>query len=362
MAVSKIRRQITEVVRKQKPATRGLARLFKSPDEYVLKVKTVYFDIITNKEEYAVDVTRSTGGRIKKFNKFTTKEYDPLAYDEFVNITAEELDKRLPGFSPDDTSEEMGTQLSILMLDRLDGLRNLIARAIEIQARDVLFVGKITMANGDVIDFHAKASHFYPVPTAWTSSSANPLTDIQIAGNRARQDGKGTITDALFGGDILQTFLSNPFVKGSADIRRYDRAEIVSPLADDEGMNYHGTFSAGDYKLNIWSYPQFVDIPVGFGLPNEGMSVPYIPVNDVCVYSQGADLRLYYGGIPMITKEVSPTYTSLTGLMGAPAIMRGRLLPYFSLDPELVGIKVGMKSCPIALPGNTDNIVVIQQP
>ena len=137
----------------------------------------------------------------------------------------------------------------------------------------------------------------------------------------------------------MQKFLNNAAVKSQADTRRYDRTAITSPIARDESAEYHGTFSAGSYEINSWSYPEVVGIPMGFGLPNEGTKQPYIPDDKIIALGANPDFRLLYAANPMFIGSVSDELRAMTGLDAMPSLERGEMLPYFIKDEEEVAIK-----------------------
>jgi hypothetical protein len=134
---------------------------------------------------------------------------------------------------------------------------------------------------------------------------------------------------------------------------------ITSPMSREEGAEYHGTFSAGSYKINAWTYPQFVGVPLGFGLPNEGTKVPYLPDDKIIVLPTMPDFRLFYAGIPSLTDNVSAEIRDITGLGQFPVMEAIDLLPYFLLDYEHQSIKVGVKSRPLPVPVGIDQFAII---
>jgi hypothetical protein len=353
-----VRKLMSDAFREEPKPTRFLTGFFKSPPEFRFDGEEVEIDAIRGKEEFAIDVAPNSGGRANKANIFTTKKYKPPGYDEYTYITAEMLQKRLPGRTAYDLSSYSVT-LADLLVNNQVMLRDKIIRAIELQSRDGLLNGKIVLINGDEIDFNQKASHQFPTPLAWTNSLADPLADFAAVGNIVRKDGVVAITDAIFGEAALSKFLNNANVIARGDLKQIELFAIASPIARDDGAAFHGQFTAGSYKINIWSYPQFVRVPLGFGLPNEGTKVPYIPTDKIFVLPTVPDFRLYFAGVPSLTNRISPELMGVTGLDRLPSIEKIDMLPYFRLDQDADSVRVGVRSRPVAIPVGIDQFAII---
>ena len=349
---------VSTAYKQKDTVTRFLTGFFPSLPQYKFPGAKIQIDSVRGNEDYAVDVTPNAGGRGNKANIFTTKTYSPPAYDENTYITAEELNDRLPGSSVNDLPAYT-MDFADLIMDKITILRNKIVRAIELQSRDGLVTGKIILINGDEIDFKQKASHQYSTPTAWTNSAADPFNDFEIVGDRVRKDASREIVDAVFGSAALSKFLNNANVKEQGDLKQIERIAMTSPIADDEGAKFHGQFSAGSYKINVWTYPQFVGVPLGFGLPNEGTKVPYIPTDKIIVLPSAPDFRLYFAGIPVLSSQVSAELQGFTGLTRVPAMEQADMIPYFRLDEKAKSILVGIESRPVAIPVAIDEAIII---
>lgn len=350
---------LSEAFRQITPPTRFLQNIiYKTPDEYVTQAAAIQIDKIRGFEEYAIDIAPGSGGRPNDFNKFTDKEYVPPMFDEYAYLTAETLQKRMPGR----TKYDIGSytrDFADLALEYLVGLRDKVTRAIEIQCRDGLFYGKITLVNGDIIDFKMKATHIYDTPTVWTNSAADPMLDFATLGGRMRSDGGREPVDAIGGRVAVSKFLNNQNVKESAKLEQIERAAITSPIAREEGSKYHGTFSAEDYKINLWTYPQTHRVPEGFNLLNEGTNQPYIPDDRFVLLPADPECRLYYAGVPTLAEIDDAALMSLLGMGEIPTLSAGKVVPYANLDREKLAIKVGVRSRPLAIPVEVDGIGVL---
>jgi len=358
MAGTLLKTLVTAAYKQRIQVTKFLSGFFKSLPEYQFPGKQISIDAIRGSEEYAIDVSPGSGGRANKANRFTTKVYTPPAYDEYVYLTAEELNNRLPGRSQNEMTE-YSMDVADLIVDRMMILTDKIDRAEELQARDALVAGKIILINGDEIDFKQKSSHQFSTPIAWTSSTADPFADFATVGGLIRKDGGRALKDAIFGEIALQKFLNNDAVKGAGDLEQIKRLALTSPIAQQEGAELHGQFTAGSYIINAWTYPQVVQIPTGFSLPNEGTKQPYVPTDRIICLPSDPDFRLYHAGIPSLTSRVSPEFAGLTGLDRMPTMERAKKLPYFRVDQDADAVKIGVKSNPVSIPAGIDEFVII---
>lgn len=349
-----VKKYMAAAFRQEPEPTDFISGMFSTTERDIFEGEVVEIDSVRGEEEYSIDVTPYSGGRGNAVTLFTRKEYAPPAYDEFTYLTVKELGTVQPG----KTEYQLTSDFANLIVDRQIPLRNKILRGREMICRDALFLGKITLINGDAIDFKQKTSHQYTIPLAWTNSTATPLNDFGIVGDRVRKNGIKPITDALFGRQSLQDFLGNAQVKAQADLRQIERFAMTSPVAQQDGSKYHGTFTAEDYDLNVWTYPQFVKVPMGFNLPNEGTKVPYIPADKILVLGEMPDFRLLYAANPVLV-PTSLELAAFSGLPRMPALERGEMQPYFYLDEEECSLKIGVKSRPMPVPVGIDQFAVI---
>ena len=325
---------------------------------------TIEIDIVRGTEEYAVDITPGAGSRSNKKSKYTTKEYEPPMYNESYPFTAEELAKRLPG----QTKYEAGMtsyagQLVAYFAGKQVALKDKILRSIELQARDAFFSGKITLHNGDEIDFKKKATHSITPSVKWNNASGVPLEDIADACALCRKDGKIAASKfrLIVADDVVEALISNPQFVDRADLRYVERVSAGMPSdINDAGAVYHGIFSAGAYKIELWSYPQFYTVPTGYGLAGEGTMKPYIPTGEALLIPPGIDLRLWFGGVAQVANQVDPAVERL-GIVGGriPTMVEADFVPYGRFDDRTECIEVGVKSRPLFVPVQIDGFATL---
>jgi len=350
------RRAMGEVFEQMATPTGFYTGMYQTPETNIVSSKKIVFDIKRNGEEYAVDVVRGTGGRGNINKRFTTKEYEPPVYNEFAWVNQDERLLRVLGRTEYEDNTEADILAAILQTQLL--LNDKIDRSVEKQCVDALFLGTITLVNGDVIDFKQKTSHKISPSTAWSNAAGDPDADIQGACDLNRKDGKGSSNVAEFSPEGLKLYLNNAKVIAKTNFRRIDRIDLRPPRPNSEGANFHGFITVGDYELEVWTYPQFYTVPTGFGLANEGTAQPYIPANTVRIGRKEARFDLVYAGIEKLVQTTDPQLAAMN-IDNLPRTMRGRRHLYGAVDFLKENAKFGVKSAPLAIPTDIDSFSVI---
>jgi hypothetical protein len=345
------------VFEKKATPTMFLSGRFQTPERNIFSTIKVNMDIKRSGEEIAIDVLRGAGGRLNFRKQLTNKEYTPPFYNEYANVNEnEQLLNRIAGMTEyDDVTAadiiDMITDDQILLSDKID-------RAKEYQAAQAFFnSAQITLINGDTIDFKQKATHRLSPAIDWSNASGDPDADLQTQCDVNRKDGFGTSTDAIFGATAWQLYKDNTKVKEKTNFRRVDEINVRPPLMNAEGANFHGTITVGDYKLNVWTYPQFYMVPTGFGLPNEGEKVPYVPTSKVWVGNFQVRFDLLYAGIANLM-PLDPRLSTI-GFSRVPMITRGKVHLYGAVDELSQNAIYGVKSAPLCVPTDIDSYSVL---
>jgi hypothetical protein len=355
------KRTMLAAFRQKMSPTGFLAGWFRTAEQFMFRSRTAVIDVKRNDEPIAVDVTWGTGGRKVDNKQFTTKEYRPPMYDEYTSYFEEELNKRMPGMTEyDETAYQ--AQFMALLTDDMVEIQEMIQRSIEKQASDVLFTGKIVLHNGDEIDYKQKATHNFTPAILWNNSSAVPTQDILTGSTLNRKDGKTDSKIAVFGEQAWEDFLARNIEDQLRwDNRRANLADITPPVKNTDGAVFHGTFTAGSYGFQAWTYPQFYKVPVGFGYPNEGTLVPYVPTDKVLVLpnSNEIDLRLLFAGIPTLVDRVDPRLAQV-GITRVPRNIIVDFHPYAHVDDKKVCVEAGVRSAPLCVPTQIDGWTVIK--
>lgn len=280
--------------KKQKPSM-FLANFFKKQQLKTIKVEV---QGRTVKSIYSVDVKLGTGGRRVDLSQFEKQEFAVPEYNDYSVISEEDMFKVQLG---ETEYTQQAARAADLITDRQEIISDSQRRAEEKQAADALFNGKVVLADGTKIEYNKKATHSIDKSSAkWTTETSNPLTDIKNACKLCVDDGKvGTSTfNLILEDDGLLALLANKqFKAGSNYDEGIKRADISIPEELTPGATFHGRFSAGSFKINLWTYNEKYTIPEGFNFANEGTEVGYIPQGGGVLLPENPNFRRYYGAV-----------------------------------------------------------------
>jgi len=304
------------------------------------------------KSYYSVDVKLGTGGRRVDMANYEKSEFVIPEYNDYATITEEDVLKVNYG----ETEYEQKTANVVNMItERQTAISNNMRRSEEKQASDGLFYGKITLADGTKVDFNKKASHDITPQNKWGVAAGDPLKDIADGCKLIIQDGQ--ISDSEFNLILddagLSALLTNDnFKKASNLLNGIKRADINIPVEKTPGAMFHGQFSCGSYRINLWSYNEKYTIPEGFGFNNEGAQVGYIPAKCGLLIPSKPNFRKYYGAI-----NNTAAATVLGG--GKLQLVKTEQLPY-AYDVVKGGsgyTEAGVKSRVLLVPYGVDEFV-----
>lgn len=252
----------------------------------------------TVKAVYSVDVKAGTGGRLIDVAKHEKKEYTLPEYNDYSVITEDDVQKLHLG-ETEYTKAKDAAKVADLITDRQEIISDAQRRAEEKQASDALFQGQIVLVGGDKIVFDKKASHTIDKTAAkWSAATSDPIADITAACNLCVQDGK--VKSSLFNLVLedagLIALLGNAKFKENANFDNgIKRTDINIPEELTPGAMFHGRFSAGSFRINLWTYNEKYEIPKGFNFAGEGTEVGYIPTGCGALLPDNPNFTCNYG-------------------------------------------------------------------
>lgn len=348
---------------KAKP-TKFLSSWFPTTERDIVDTDTVDIDIKRGNEKIAIDVSKYVGETRNSNNQFTSKEFTPPAYNEYFSYVGKQLQKRLPGRTEYDKISPMAQLLAIITDDQVKG-QDKITRAIEVMCSTALLTGTIILINNVSVDYKQKSTHDFDAAIDWDEvSTATPWVELDKACDLNRKDGKGISEVGIFGSNSLQWLLAATKMQNRLNLRHAELANIKSSMMNDEGAVFHGLLDTGNYTLQVWTYPQYYDIPTDaeLGLPsgtvtNAGTTQLYIPTDKVIVLPEPGkiDMRTVYAGISRIVNPVEPEFQAL-GITGVPDNARGKWHPYAHTDQRRKSLIVGVESAPLPIPVDIDRV------
>lgn len=263
------------------------------------ETKELSIEVQRGTEKFAVDVLRGTEGNLNDFARSSEKIFVPPYYREYFDATDLDFYDRLFGSA--------GGQVDVLtfqswlekVAEKLRMLQDKIERAYERQASQVFSTGVVTLINGDNIDFKRKAASLVDLGGGnyWDDGASDPIKDLKDGAKFLRTVGKSTggIVNAIMGELAFDAFLNNAKVKERADIRNFKLDDLSPPQRDSVGGALHGRVSAGSWEINIWTYPEFLDV--------SGVSTPYIADKEVFLLPMTPNFVLGFASVPKVFRD-----------------------------------------------------------
>lgn len=312
---------------------------------YISNNIKVEVDIQRDEELIAIDVVRGSDGNQNLKERFSTKEYTPPLYNEYGPITASMMNKRSPGVNPFEEENPM-VKFKRIATDFLVQMTKKIFRAIEKQAAEALFYGIITLKNTESLDFKRKSTHNITPVKLWTDTTdGNPIADLKAACEINKIDGKLTSNICIMGSSAWDAFIVHPKVTSYLDNRRIE-AGGINPSFSGEGSTFQGVLWVGDYRLEIYTYPQF------YKATEAASATPYVPIDQVVVFNGNATLIKAFAALDML-----PIFEGGVDSLGisVPTLVREMFASY--LVPNAPhNVKAGVQSAPIVIPTAIDTI------
>lgn len=303
----------------------------------------------------AVDVALGAGGRYASDDKYDYVDFTVPEYNQFDKITEEDVFKVNFG----ETEYSQIANIINLVTDKQQNLKDTIILAQELQARDALFFGKITLTSGGVIDFDLKDTHKITVSNAWSSANGKPLTDLSEAADIITNDSRliSPVFHLYMEEKGLNALLSNPEFKSNADYDAgYKRTQVSMPLEKTPGVTYHGTFAKGSKIFHLWGYKATYTIPKGFNYADEGQQKTFIPTGRALLFNDGTKFQTNFGAINDTNNQKTDIPTGRLNLK------KVKYLPYsYGVTENGSSWTVaGVKSRPLFVPVDVDGYAVLK--
>ena len=322
-----------------------LLNLFgKNPQELIIsETEKVNTDVIRDNRLVAVDVLRGGGeGNKNVVGKYTAHEYAAPLYWEESPITANMLNKRLPGVDPYQETGRMEALAYWASRAQVDNT-NKILRAMEKMAAEALQSGSITLSNEDSLDFGKKSEHTITPSTKW-DNSGDPIGDLETLADILHQDGKMKPNTLIFGASAWDAFINNSNVQTYLDNRRIEPG-MLAPGETIEGAKTWGAFDVGQYRFVVYIYNDFYD--------SSGTATPYVTTDSVIMMNSMARLTKAFCAV-----EVLPQFENdyrEQGMPSLPQFQPGEFIPFvYEMPPS--SLMAGVQSAPLVIPTAIDTI------
>jgi len=310
----------------------------------------LYWAVRREGEPVAVNVLRGTEGNRNTFSISTDKVVDPPYYRESFDLTQTDLYYR--AWDSALINESYMSDYMAWAAEHLQSLHNKIKRAEEVQRAQFLDTGIVTLAQGASVDFGRTAASkpAYSAAYDWSTKTAgvsdvNPFVTIAAQCKFLRTVGKvgGGNFIIIMGDSAKAAFDTNTFVLERQRTFNMKLDDLKPPFREANGSAYHGRISAGDYTLDIFTYPEYRDVsgtPTAYLDPKKVIVIPENPV-----WNQG------YAAVPMLPKA------GTSGMdITIPGIQKGQYVVGDYVDQRATAWIMDIKSSSIVLPTAIDMV------
>lgn len=327
--------------------TKFFRSFFKSQTE---PTKEISIEVERMGEKVAVDVVRGTEGNRNQFSKSTEKIFVPPYYREYFDATELDLYDRVLG-SQGNAQIPLFEALLNKVSDKLGLLRDKIDRAIELQAVNVLDTGILTLNTGGTINFQRRAiSIVSKSGSAWSTGSNNPFNDVEDGCNFIRKYGRyaGEKYSLIMASDVGRALFANTTFLARQNLFHMQFDQVYAPVKNAEGATYHGTITAGSYKVDLWMYPQFYDLKAGTDLAPTYTQTPYIPAGKAYLIPEQPKFHTAFAAVPQLVGEPGQLPTQGEFVIGE------------FLDTRRAKHDFDIQSAPVCIPVAVDQIYTLK--
>lgn len=324
--------------------------------------KTIAIEVERMGEKIAVDVVRGTEGNRNSFYRSTEKIFEPPLFREYFDMTELDLYDRVLGSQGNDQLP-LFKSLVDSAAEKLGKLQDKIDRSKEIQCAQVLETGIVTMTQGTNIDYKRKAASIVDKGAGnyWATGSVSPFTDLEAACNFLRKTGRSSdpMFIAILGSSALTDLLANTAFTARQNYFNMALDQVIAPerTLKSEGATFHGILTCGSYKVQLWAYPQFYDLPVNDASGNAPSSSVWTPTYTSTAYWNPKKVAV----IPSMPR-FTLGHCAVPRLVGQPGQLpaQGEYVMSEFLDERLAKHVLDLQSAPIAIPVAVDQIYTVQ--
>jgi Phage major capsid protein E len=340
--------KLVDVYKQKNTPTNFLRSFFPTK---VMPTKLISIQVQRSYEQAAVDVYRGTEGNRNQWSKSSEKLFEPVYFRENFDLTQLQVYDML--FQPNATANPAMMALFInSVVDNQIEQQEKIERSIEIMCAQVLQTGIIEMSSqgtGTIIDFKRKSGSIVdPGSGNYWANNVDPFEQIKDRCIWLRKYGKTAAMsfDMICGDDAITDLYQNTKFLDRLNKFHLNIDNIVPPQAQVSSIGgvFHGQITAGPYRVNIWSYPQYHDVVAADG---SFTSTPYLNPKLVTIIPSGVQFNTYFGAVPQVVQP------------GATPVI-GDFVTSDWISQEKRAHLYEVESCPIPVPVKVDQITNLQ--
>lgn len=281
-------REMMEAIDQTPPVRTFLQRTF-FPAERTHITEKVEFDVRKGKRIMAPFVSPRKGGKVItrqgfRTNLFTTPKIAPERALTIDDITKRALGENIYSQrTPEEREDE-------LLAKDMSDMEDSIARRIEWMCRQILFEGKIDVVDEDEgvdvqIDFGFDNIVVLSTDDQWTLATVNPLAIFRQLRKRIIKDVGRAPDIALFSSDVIDDFITNPFIEKAMNVLNLKNV-VIEPRVIDPALTFYGRIAELD--LDIYTYDEWF-------LNDAGEDEAMIPKGTVLLGHSDGEGQIEYG-------------------------------------------------------------------
>lgn len=333
-------REMMEAIDQTPPVGTFFQRTF-FPGEQTHISERVEFDVRKGKRIMAPFVSPRKGGKVItrqgwKTNQFTTPKIAPER-----PLTIDDVAHR--GIGENIYSQRTPAEREDELLSRdLTDLEEAIARRREWMCRQIMYTGKVDVVDEEEgvdvqIDFGFNNILVLGANEGWSQTTVNPLLVLRDLRRKIIKAAGSAPDIALFSSDVVEDFVTNPFVKEAMDMLNYKNI-VIEPRVIDQALTFYGRIAELD--LDVYTYDEWF-------LNDEGEDEAMVPAGTVLLGHSNGEGQIEYG---LVTQMEDKTFRSY----------EGKLVPKVWADENSEVKKVRLTSRPLPRPFDVESWAVIQ--
>lgn len=259
------------------------------------RTKSFLIDVEKKTRYLAPYVRDEEDGKFVARDGYETITFTPPKVGAKRNITAKDLEVRLPGQAIVDISAESASNesyMSGLVIEDMLDLQRSIERREEQQIVEILSTGKVKTGVGADINAPIPASNIFSVASAdkFDAENSNPLEWIRKQSReKVVLNGGSSVRTAVFGGQAWDAFIKNKSVLEEFNNRRINLG-YVEPREDQmfPGVTYQGRTSEG---IELYTYDEY------YWNEGEKANKPVMPTDRVILIGGDRRFEMHYGAV-----------------------------------------------------------------
>ena len=281
-------REMMEAIDQTPPVRTFLQKTF-FPTEETHITEKVEFDVRKGKRIMAPFVSPRKGGKVITRQGFRTNQFTTPKIAPERALTIDDISTRAIGENIYSQRTPAEREDELLAKDMTD-LEESIARRKEWMCRQILFEGKIDVVDEDdgvdvQVDFGFDNIIVLGADERWSIATVDPLVRLRKVRKKIIKDTGKAPDIALFSSDVIEDFITNPFVEKAMNMLNYKNV-VIQPRVVDPALTFYGRIAELD--LDIYTYDEWF-------LNDEGDEEAMIPAGTVLMGHSSGEGQIEYG-------------------------------------------------------------------